>query len=252
MSDEVQSDRALSLSLSSRRARSSRRRRAPSRSRARSSTSSPAPRLIRAEVIVLAADGTVQDYADRPRRDRRDHARHADAARVERRRRPGGDRHRRRRCREPAPRRRGQLRRGMRVVVYQVAGQPAQIVQGESINAQLFGPRMIRAEVLLLGAGGSPQDYRIDRGVVVSAASGTLTLRESNGDIVPALRSIRAPRSRAPAAKSTAPTLRRGLRVVVYRSANAAAELVQVEGSRSLGRHDGECDRGRPTSRRGR
>ena len=47
----------------------------------------------------------------------------------------------------------GQLRRGMRIVVYQVAGQPAQIVQGESINAQFFGPRMVRAEVLLLGAG---------------------------------------------------------------------------------------------------
>lgn len=123
----------------------------------------------------------------------------------------------------------GQLRRGMRIVVYQVAGAPAQIVQGESINAQFFGPRMVRAEVLLLGAGGAAQDYRLDRGVVVSAASGTLTLRESNGDIVP-LPVDPAAQVQGGGRRVTAATLRRGLRVVVYRSANAPAELVQVEG----------------------
>jgi hypothetical protein len=123
----------------------------------------------------------------------------------------------------------GQLRRGMRVVVYQVAGQPAAIVQGDSINAQLFGPRMVRAEVLLLGAGASTQDFRIDRGVVVSAVSGTLTVRESNGDIVP-LPVDPAAQVQGGGRKVTAATLRKGTRVVVYRSANAAAELVQVEG----------------------
>jgi hypothetical protein len=124
----------------------------------------------------------------------------------------------------------GQLRRGMRVVVYQVAGQPALIVQGEAINASLFGPRMVRAEVLLLGAGGSTQDYRLDRGVVVSAASGTLTVRESNGDIVP-LPVDPGAQVQGVGRRVTAATLRRGTRVVVYRSANAPAELVQVEGS---------------------
>ena len=123
----------------------------------------------------------------------------------------------------------GQLRRGMRVVVYQTTGQPAQIVQGESINPQFFGPRMVRAEVLLLGAGGAVQDYRLDRGVVMSAVSGTLTVRESNGDTV-SLPVDPAAQVQGGGRRVTAATLRRGTRVVVYRSANAPAELVQVEG----------------------
>ena len=123
----------------------------------------------------------------------------------------------------------GQYRRGMRVVVYQLTGAAPTIVPGDSVNAQFFGPKLIRAEVLLLGAGGAPQDYRIDRGSVVSAASGTLTLRESNGDIVP-LSVDPAAAVQGAGRKATAPTLRRGWRVVVYSQANAPAQLVQVEG----------------------
>jgi hypothetical protein len=123
----------------------------------------------------------------------------------------------------------GQFRRGMRIVVYQLAGAPAQIVQGGTINPQFFGPRMIRAEVLLLGAGGVAQDYRIDRGVVVSASSGTLTLRESNGDMVP-LPVDPATQVLGAGRRATVATLRRGWRVVVYRAANAPAQIVQFEG----------------------
>ena len=123
----------------------------------------------------------------------------------------------------------GQLRRGMRIVVYQVAGAPPQIVQGESINVQFFGPRMVRAEVLILGAGNVAQDYRIDRGVVVSAVSGTLTLHEANGDTVP-LSVDPAAQVLGGGRRATVATLRKGTRVVVYTSANAPAELVQVEG----------------------
>jgi hypothetical protein len=123
----------------------------------------------------------------------------------------------------------GQLHRGMRVVVYQVAGQSPQIVQGDAINPQFFGPRMVRAEVLLLGAGGAVLDYRLDRGVIVSAVSGTLTVHESNGDTVP-LPVDPSAVVQGGGRKATAATLRKGTRVVVYRSANAPAELVQVEG----------------------
>jgi len=122
----------------------------------------------------------------------------------------------------------GGLRRGMRVVVYQLAGAPAQIVQGEGIDPQFFGPRLVRAEVLLLGVGGATQDYRIDRGVVVSAASGTLTLRESDGTTVP-LSVDPSAQVLGGGRRATASTLRKGTHVVVYASANAPAELVQVE-----------------------
>jgi hypothetical protein len=185
-------------------------------------------RMIRAEVIVLAADGSAQDTRiDRGvivmitpvtltlRESNGDIVPVAIGT---------GSQVQGNRASSP-----GQLRRGMRVVVYQVAGQPAQIVQSDSVNAQLFGPRMVRAEVLLLGVGASVQDFRIDRGVVVSAASGTLTLRESNGDIVP-LPVDPGAQVQGGGRKVTAATLRRGTRVVVYRSANASAQLVQVEG----------------------
>ncbi len=187
------------------------------------------PRLIRAEVLVLASDGTVQDYRiDRGvivgvsgaglqvRELNGDVVPVAVPTGVTANTRPatGG----------------GQFHRGMRVVVYQLTGATPTVVQADSVNAQFFGPRLIRAEVLLLGAGGAPQDYRIDRGSVVSAASGTLTLRESNGDIVP-LSVDPAAAVQGGGRKATASTLRRGLRVVVYRQANAPAQLVQVEGS---------------------
>jgi len=122
----------------------------------------------------------------------------------------------------------GGLRRGMRIVVYQLAGSPAQIVQGDGINAQFFGSRLIRAEVLLLGAGASTQDFRIDRGVVASAVSGTLTVRESDGTTVPLPVDPNA-QVLGGGRRITAATLRKGTHVVVYRSANAPAELVQVE-----------------------
>ena len=63
----------------------------------------------------------------------------------------------------------------------------------------------------------------------MSAVSGTLTVRESNGDTVP-LPVDPAAQVQGGGRRVTAATLRRGTRVVVYRSANAPAELVQVEG----------------------
>lgn len=186
------------------------------------------PRVIRAEVIVLAADGTAQDYridrgvivaitpaALQLRESNGDIVPVAidSGTQVQ-----GG--------RVASA---GQLRRGTRIVVTQLAGAPAQIAQGAAIDPQFFGPRMVRAEVLLLGAGGASQDYRIDRGVVVSAASGTLTLHESNGDTVP-LPVDSGTQVLGAGRRITVATLRRGWRVVVYRSANAPAQLVQFEG----------------------
>ena len=191
------------------------------------------PRLIRAEVLVLGSDGSAQDYRiDRGvvvsavgstlqirelNGDIVPVALSTAAGTTTNGRANGGGGG-------------GQFRRGTRVVVYQLAGAAPQVTVGGSVNAQFFGPKLIRAEVLILGQAAAPEDYRIDRGVVVSAVSGTLTIREANGDIVPVPVDTSA-RVQGGGRKATPTNLRRNLRVVLYRQANAPAELVQVEGS---------------------
>src|SRR4051812_11675494 len=53
----------------------------------------------------------------------------------------------------------------------------------KAVINDLFGPRLIRAEVLVQTPTG-PVDYRIDRGVVVASAVDSITLRELNGELV--------------------------------------------------------------------
>jgi hypothetical protein len=93
---------------------------------------------------------------------------------------------------------------------------------------QFFGNGLIRAEVLLKAPTGV-QDWRIDRGVVTAVAGTNVTLREADGTIV-TLQIDPNARVQGPARIFNAGQLRRHLRVVVYHQANAAAELVQVEG----------------------
>jgi len=47
----------------------------------------------------------------------------------------------------------------------------------KAIVSELFGPRMVRAEVIEKGGA----DWRLDRGVIVSVDSTQLTLREADG-----------------------------------------------------------------------
>jgi hypothetical protein len=80
-----------------------------------------------------------------------------------------------------------------------------------AIINQFFGNRMVRAEVLVQSAGGSIQDWRIDRGTSVT---------------IPV-----DPNARIQGSKYTSLLqLKRRLRVVVYHQANLPAETVQVEG----------------------
>lgn len=51
------------------------------------------------------------------------------------------------------------------------------------LASYLFGPKLIRAEVLVKDAG-TLHAYRIDRGVIRSKANGSLTLRERDATIV--------------------------------------------------------------------
>jgi autonomous glycyl radical cofactor GrcA len=96
----------------------------------------------------------------------------------------------------------------------------------KAVINDLFGPRLIRAEVLVQTPTG-PADYRLDRGVVVASSPGSITLRELNGEIVtidvaPTVR-VQGPRI------FDVSQLRRRMRVTVLRDANGPVSLIQVE-----------------------
>jgi hypothetical protein len=87
---------------------------------------------------------------------------------------------------------------------------------------QFFGPRMVRAEVIVQAPGGA-QDWRIDRGVITAIGGGSVTLNEADGST----QTIAVdPSARIQGARR----LRVRERVVLYHQANQPAELVQVEG----------------------
>jgi hypothetical protein len=97
------------------------------------------------------------------------------------------------------------------------------------ILQQLLSGRLIRAEVVWQSPGGAVQDTRIDRGVVMSVTQDQIVLREKDGttDAIPL-----APNATVTlgARTGTVSQLRRGLRVLVSRSANGPADAIQVEG----------------------
>jgi len=98
-----------------------------------------------------------------------------------------------------------------------------------AIVNQFFGNRLVRAEVILQSPTG-PQDWLIDRGVITSISSGTISLREADGRtvVVPV---DPAARIQGPPRFSSVARLRPRLRVVLYHQANAPAQIVQVEGA---------------------
>jgi hypothetical protein len=108
---------------------------------------------------------------------------------------------------------------------------PAGLAVRSALLNSLFGPRMIRAEVVLQGAAGTTQDYRVDRGVITSAAAtntSSITIRELDGTTTPI--PIDATTRLAGPVKLTSLPLRKGLRVLVIRQANLPAQLIQIEG----------------------
>ena len=54
----------------------------------------------------------------------------------------------------------------------------------QALIDRFFGPRMIRAEVILQGARGVVNDFRLDRGVITATGPGSITLRERDGTLV--------------------------------------------------------------------
>jgi hypothetical protein len=118
-----------------------------------------------------------------------------------------------------------QLRRGMRVTVIRPANGPASVVDVGAAVSNVFGQRTIRAEVLGLAADGSVQDVRIDRGTIRAVTPASLTISELDGTSVTL--DLSASTSVTGRVFSTA-QLRRGMRVTVVRPANGAASIVQV------------------------
>ena len=109
---------------------------------------------------------------------------------------------------------------------------PAGMALRQSLVNQLFGPAMIRAEVVVQSGQGSTADYRIDRGVVTAATAAQITLREADGTVqsIPL-----APTTRFSGLGrlGLASLLRRPTRVLVVRLANGPAISIDVEGSAS-------------------
>ncbi len=90
----------------------------------------------------------------------------------------------------------------------------------------LFGQRLIRAEVVWQAPNGAIQDTEVTRGFVRSVNPSAVTLRERDrpSDTIP-LSSTVAVRGLV----SSLSQLQRGMRVVVFRSANEPADTIVVE-----------------------
>ena len=109
-----------------------------------------------------------------------------------------------------------------------LAAQPGLALPG-SLGAYFFGPKLVRAEVVLQD-GGVLHDYRIDRGRLRSRPSnGTVTLRERDGSIV----SIAvAPTASVTLGGRPVPlnALRRNMLVTVIRDGDAPASEIRAGG----------------------
>ncbi len=97
-----------------------------------------------------------------------------------------------------------------------------------SLASYLFGPKLVRAEVLVKDDGGL-RDYRIDRGVIRDKAPGSLTLRERDATVVTI--PIAPTASISIGGRTTSfSALRRGMTATIIRDGDAAASEVRAAG----------------------
>lgn len=103
--------------------------------------------------------------------------------------------------------------------------QPGLALPG-SLGSYFFGPKLVRAEVLVKD-GGVLHDYRIDRGTIRSKAGGTLTLLERDGTVVaiPVAAGAAITIGGQPAGYAA---LRRGMVATVIRDGDAPANEVRA------------------------
>lgn len=95
-----------------------------------------------------------------------------------------------------------------------------------SLGAYFFGPKLVRAEVLVK-EGGVLHDYRIDRGVIRAKSGGALSVLERDGSLVriPVAQSASITIDGRPA---TFAALRRRMVVTVIRDGDAPATEVRA------------------------
>ena len=97
-----------------------------------------------------------------------------------------------------------------------------------SLGSYFFGPKLVRAEVLVKERDGL-HDYRIDRGVIRGKSPGSLTLRERDGTLVTiavAPTAFVTLRGRP----SSFAALRRGMVATVVRDGDAPASEIRATG----------------------
>ena len=103
--------------------------------------------------------------------------------------------------------------------------QPGLALPG-SLGNYFFGPKLVRAEVLVKD-GGVLHDYRVDRGTIRNKAGGTLTLLERDGSLVgiPVAPSAAITNNGRPVAYADH---RRGMVATVIRDGDAPANEVRA------------------------
>lgn len=105
---------------------------------------------------------------------------------------------------------------------------PAGVAMRTSLVGQLFGPAMIRAEVIDRAAGGRTRDYRIDRGTVSAVARGRITLTEEDGT-VRSLRVVQTTQLTGVQRSRLASLARRSAQVLVVSTPAGKAVSLDVE-----------------------
>jgi hypothetical protein len=106
---------------------------------------------------------------------------------------------------------------------------PGGFALSRAIIDQYFGSRMIRAEVVVQTSSGTA-DYLIDRGTIKTIAPGSVVLKEKTGEMVTIQLAATATVTGAGGRSAPVSVLRRGMRITVFRLANAPADSIQVEG----------------------
>jgi hypothetical protein len=103
-------------------------------------------------------------------------------------------------------------------------------LDGSSIGGYLFGPKMVRAEVVLKD-GNSVHDYRVDRGRVTAATTGSLTLEERDGTVVtiPVAAGARVTLGGASVPLTALVARRRKVTALTLRDGDVPAQTVQAQ-----------------------
>ena len=93
---------------------------------------------------------------------------------------------------------------------------------------QFFGPRMVRAEVVVMERG-SPRDYQLDQGRVraVRVAAGVITLAERDGTVVD-IQVAPGARIEVNGSPATLRAIRRGMTAQTVRAGDSPAHIVRA------------------------